>query len=617
MNTNPSAKQPNDQAVQQLESLLQRIWDRDFDDQATAELAQLLSEHPALRLRYIETVHAHSNVSAWSFMQQVVVSSPVLRSLAEESLAEERQSAESTGQSPKSLTVPNLAAAASERASSQIWISPAKALAALAATLLLAFAGWQSGWFGVDLPEQVASVTPAQAEEETPSGKLPPFLTSETTVANEVYVAQITDITPGAILADSSQPDFLLRLRRGEPFAIEQGLAEIQYFSGARLILHGPALFIPIDSQSGRLVSGRISGEVSEGDFTLLTPSARVVDLGTAFGVTVDDSDNTGVVVFDGEVQVSAAGDAASLGKALHLTEGMTARVANNGAIQSSSRLKASDFTRSFPQRPTNVQIISLADLLSGVREKSPGESNRSNGYRLAGVIDPTTGKHDLQPWLRSIGPGDRTGDGKYHATNWHPVIDGVFIPAASGEAVQINSGGQRVDLPKNLGATWGPIWSRRKTNSPLVYSKEEDFWGTDTFEGLLNRLTQSQAGILGIHSNVGITFDLEAIRRQYRMPINQLEAIVTNIENSKTRLPANGLTELLSERFSADFRIYVDGKLRYERLDFVGDDGDEPIRLPLQANDRFLTFITTDSNGDNAFDHVVLVDPVLSADSP
>ena len=81
-------------------------------------------------------------------------------------------------------------------------------------------------------------------------------------------------------------------------------------------------------------------------------------------------------------------------------------------------------------------------------------------------VIAADTGESDQHPWLRTDGPGYSMSTG-YHTTQWHPFVDGVFVPAAVGVDTLLDSSGNRVDLPESTGRTWGPIWSRRQA----------DFW--------------------------------------------------------------------------------------------------------------------------------------------
>ena len=85
---------------------------------------------------------------------------------------------------------------------------------------------------------------------------------------------------------------------------IEAGLLEIGFDSQAVLLAQGPATFKICDENRIELQSGRVAVKMPKGysGFEVLTPSGRVLDLGTEFGVSVDESGNVGVSVFDGEV---------------------------------------------------------------------------------------------------------------------------------------------------------------------------------------------------------------------------------------------------------------------------------------------------------------------------
>ena len=90
------------------------------------------------------------------------------------------------------------------------------------------------------------------------------------------------------------------------------------------------------------------------------------------------------------------------------------------------------------------------------------------------------------------------------------------------------------------------------------------------------------------------------------RAPI-AFRGAVTNLEASREFGP----DEIRDEQRTADLRVFVDGQLRYARLSFGRDDGDEPFNISLEPGDRFLTIISGD-DGDFNWDQVVLVDPVV-----
>lgn len=72
--------------------------------------------------------------------------------------------------------------------------------------------------------------------------------------------------------------------------------------------IQGPAHFELIGTMRARLHQGRIKVRIDDErghGFVLETPRGNVTDLGTEFGVDVDDDSKTGVVVFEGEVDLT------------------------------------------------------------------------------------------------------------------------------------------------------------------------------------------------------------------------------------------------------------------------------------------------------------------------
>jgi hypothetical protein len=350
-----------------------------------------------------------------------------------------------------------------------------------------------------------------------------------------------------------------------------------------------------------------------------------VIDLGTEFGVSLDDTSGTDVCVFDGEVRVSSSTNSDSLASHSQLLQkGMAVRVAQGQGITTLIDSKPERFARALPASTQFESEVSLVHLLNGLHR---------NRFRLAGVIAPDSGESDRQPWLREDGPGYSVSSG-YQKTPWHPFVDGVFVPQTDGKQTQIDSLGRRVDLPPSTGRTWGPIWSRSRIEGEARVQPLEDFWGAGSLEEVVDRLEHCKTGMIGVHSNVGVTFDLAAIR-QYRTqqqgfpeqsdsqqtgnPLSakaplEFLATISNLNNSWKRVP--NWAKLW--RFSADFRVYVDGELRSSRLDFSREDGEAMMSVGLTGEDQFLTIITTDAaeegepHAQDANDHVVIIDPVL-----
>ena len=88
---------------------------------------------------------------------------------------------------------------------------------------------------------------------------------------------------------------------------LETGLARLDFCNGATVTLQGPAEFEIVSPDRTVLSSGILTASVPDSavGFKVLTPAMDVVDLGTAFGVSVGGDGETDVCVFEGEVEVS------------------------------------------------------------------------------------------------------------------------------------------------------------------------------------------------------------------------------------------------------------------------------------------------------------------------
>lgn len=91
-------------------------------------------------------------------------------------------------------------------------------------------------------------------------------------------------------------------------FSLRSGLAQIEFFSGAAVIVEGPA---ELDLESAwRVVcrSGRLRAFVPEPaqGFTIVTPDYEAVDLGTEFALSVGSDGRSEVHVVDGEVRLDS-----------------------------------------------------------------------------------------------------------------------------------------------------------------------------------------------------------------------------------------------------------------------------------------------------------------------
>ncbi len=112
-----------------------------------------------------------------------------------------------------------------------------------------------------------------------------------------------------------------------EQTTLDAGTVELQMQSGAIVGLEGPATFALRDGNHLALTSGKVAAFVppSAKGFTVSTPTSRVVDLGTRFGVMTDGLLSQ-AHVFEGSVDVAAI----SAPQAVRITAGSAMRIEGN-----------------------------------------------------------------------------------------------------------------------------------------------------------------------------------------------------------------------------------------------------------------------------------------------
>jgi hypothetical protein len=121
---------------------------------------------------------------------------------------------------------------------------------------------------------------------------------------------------------DGSGPAVGSVLPKGR-LAFESGLIQIEFFSGARVILEGPADFELVSSNEGLCRYGKLRAFVppqAQG-FTIRTAGLSLVDRGTEFALRLDKTGNAEVHVFQGRVEISAGSSRSDLpvGRALKI----------------------------------------------------------------------------------------------------------------------------------------------------------------------------------------------------------------------------------------------------------------------------------------------------------
>lgn len=153
-----------------------------------------------------------------------------------------------------------------------------------------------------------------------------------------------------ALLVDEADAEFApgrgpdgVRFGPGE-YELLKGVVHLRFSQGADMVLASPVRLEIIDSQHTRMAYGkvRVIAPPAAAGFTIKTPAADFVDLGTEFGLSVaPENGASDLYVFDGQVNVT---DRAS-GKVLsEVFEGESSRYVDGVTRGDAPEIKASEF---------------------------------------------------------------------------------------------------------------------------------------------------------------------------------------------------------------------------------------------------------------------------------
>lgn len=409
-------------------------------------------------------------------------------------------------------------------------------------------------------------------------------------------------------------------------YELISGLMEITYNSGARVILEGPCEYTVDSDASGYLGLGKLTAHVEKKKpqvvhpsslrphpsalFSITTPTAVVTDLGTEFGVEVSEEGSTVSHVFRGSVRVQAIGDGG--GEEVVLRSNESARV-EKGKTAGDTRIltgNAAGIPPKFVRRTREpLKYLDLLDIVAG--------GNGAGSLRERG-IDPTTGKQDTWPLSTT-----RKGGKEYKQVEWNIFVDGVFTPYIKSRIqnpdVQLDSAGhifkgfadhklmegQRIS--NNLsGKTVGGIWARAADCDSKSRTINASNWMHNIRDD--RQYMPDGRGLLGLHANAGITFDLKAIRSEHEGTRPARFRAVAGL--------ADGPRKFEDAVGAADIWIFVDGQLVWKHMYLRNQDGTVDVEVELGPEARFLSIVTTNCQFGFAYDWVVLGDPVLEMKS-
>lgn len=486
------------------------------------------------------------------------------------------------------------------------------ALSLLVATLVMSSALLLAWKFNITHYRQVAVTgSPADANGQA---------------ADAEYVGRITGMEDCRWNDPDTAPLAGAAVSLGREYSLESGLLEITYTSGARVIIEGPCKYKADSTAGGYLAVGKLTARVEgrgksekrrvadakpqaaypqslipnhQSLFSVRTPTAVVTDLGTEFGVKVDKEGHTATLVFSGTVRIDITdSNAGKEDNSVTLHENESAQTCKHGNSDGSLALRRGSLDpKEFVRRI--VKLPKVLDLLDIVAGGDGMGQHRENG------INPATGIEDrvLSSQYREAGPGFRPW---YLNISWHNLIDGVFVPDGRMGKVQINSAGYRfADFPKTDGKAFSSVWARAASVGKAGRNANRGQWiyAIESTE----RYMPDNRGLLGLHANAGITFDLGAMRVAYRgvRPARfRATAALADTNGAVADQPDFGQ--------SADVWVFVDNQLKLHRLHLSPRDGVLAVDIELGPKDRFLTLASTDGGNGSLNDWVVFGDPIL-----
>ncbi|MEJ5260104.1 MAG: hypothetical protein WHS88_07945 [Anaerohalosphaeraceae bacterium] len=354
------------------------------------------------------------------------------------------------------------------------------------------------------------------------------------------------------------------------PRILRSGLIEVEFYSGARVVIEGPAEFVCKSDNMLSLSYGRVYARVPDyaSGFTVLANGMRIVDLGTEFGVQANVDCSVELHVTKGRTSlVTGRGE-----QDVHSVEaGQARRVRDGGGTVEEISLKETHFAQRIDTRTQMVwkgqRTLNLADMVGGGNGLGTG--------CLECGIDPATARgmrmDEYYYWRFP------EADNRYRTVDWHPFIDGIFVPNSARGRQIVSSRG---DIFEEC-----PVTNSRYYVS-IVNGTEQTFGGGGP--GLaLNGVYYGNAAspAIFLHANQGITFDLEAIRQALK------GAAILRFDS------VGGISATAPEYGLADLYVLVDGKVRFyqpavQKSQFCR------ISVELRPQDRFLTLAATTHPG-------------------
>lgn len=234
------------------------------------------------------------------------------------------------------------------------------------------------------------------------------------------------------------------KLSKGDWIALQSGLVEIKFDDGAKVILEGPSTFKIQSSGKGFLEVGRLVAKVPKGaeGFAIETPSATIVDLGTEFGVFVNEEGTVEGHVFKGKIEVAPCKTAgAPAPAALCLKAGQAARISSMSKGNSPRIAKIAAAPKLFVRHSTPLPVPKRKSKILFAHHGSADPTTEGWKLRLIRgskhkILDPKTNffesaavrDHGIDAWMFGNDVKDR--EVQYAVVDRNQISDEILKQA-------------------------------------------------------------------------------------------------------------------------------------------------------------------------------------------
>jgi hypothetical protein len=371
---------------------------------------------------------------------------------------------------------------------------------------------------------------------------------------------------------------------------LSEGYVKLLFDNQTQVTVEGPAEFQILAEDRIGLSYGKVYSSVPAEaiGFSVYTPNAKIIDMGTEFGVLAEVGGHTQVHVLKGKTMLM--GGAASRVN-MEVNEGFAKAISGETGEISDVVCRYDYFVRDIHSESHIVwrgqDRINLADIVGGGNGFGTGKTdegiNPTSGEPAQVVVETQTANNDFRP------------------AAFNPYVDGVFVPDGRTTQVVSSQGHVFAECPVTSGECFNNVLNAFRLAAIQAYQDAADLE------------TLQYAPCILLHANIGITFDLQALRSllpDFKMVRFQslfkieIEAVRPDLSN-------------------ADFWVLVDGELRDYRTQVKSNEL-WPVDIELSETDRFLTLVVTDGQDPKirVIDNVVFneihsdwgmfVDPVL-----